>query len=124
MRSLNSVIKSESEKVIGVDENQIPIIECPDAAPPSVAKGKRMAGRQWFDCPECKQDCLHEVNGRTYYHKLACSQSNGVAYGDERDKKSPEIKMKASDGFTGASKRALGKVMHERNDGTWVAASL
>ena len=86
------ITKSDSEKVIGEDSNRIPIIECPPE-PPVVSKiGAKMIGKQWYKCPECLNECFHEVNGKVYYHKLSCSKSNGIGYGDERAEKAPKVK--------------------------------
>ena len=78
------VTKSESEKVVGVDAHNIPIVECPEFRPMPEVSGVRMVGKQWYKCPECLNECFHEVNGKVYYHKLSCSKSNGIGYNDER----------------------------------------
>lgn len=75
-------LRSESEKVVGEDENHIPVIDCPEVKPmPESAPGReKMIGRQWYDCPECGKYCLHEVNGKEYYHLITCSKNNGIDY--------------------------------------------
>jgi predicted RNA-binding Zn-ribbon protein involved in translation (DUF1610 family) len=82
-----SVTKTESEKVVGKDQWDIPIIECSDKVNLNV-KGDRLDskanGKYWFICPECGNTCWREVNGKTYYHLLSCSQANGIGYNSER----------------------------------------
>lgn len=75
MRVAGKITKTESEKVVGEDEHKVPIVECPEVV---VGRGERW----WYTCPECLNDVL--VNRGEYYHKLACSKSNGIGYGDER----------------------------------------
>ena len=82
MRKTNSVTKTESEVVVGEDQHGIPIIDCPEFLP-TVDSHKRF-GRFWYKCSECHEECWHEDNGKTYFHKLKCSFSNSVGYGAER----------------------------------------
>ncbi len=84
---MKPIIRSESEKVVGEDANHLPVVECPDMKPMPIAVGARMIGRQWFGCPECSGECLHEVNGQEYYHLITCSQNNGIDYEKNRPPK-------------------------------------
>ena len=120
---MKNITKSESESIVGEDANSVPIIDCPDVKPMPAVAGARMIGRQWYKCVECGNECLHEVNGKTYYHLLACSHSNGIAYGDERSAGAPVVRSNLSDGYTGVSKRALGKMMYELDAGGWTATA-
>jgi hypothetical protein len=81
---IGHVTKSDSEKVIGVDAHNIPIVDCPEFVPTASKTGVSMVGKQWYICSECGNECFHEIQGRTYYHKLSCSHSNGIGYGSER----------------------------------------
>jgi hypothetical protein len=76
-RASGEVTRDKSEVVVGEDEFKLPVVECPE-----VKLGR--FGKYWERCPECKEDIFHEVNGKEYYHKLACKHSNGVGYGGER----------------------------------------
>lgn len=119
---IGKITKSESEKVVGEDANHIPIVECPEVKPMPVVSGKRMIGMQWYKCAECGNECLHEVNGLTYYHKLRCSHSNGIGYGEERSM----VKSgsgKSSGDYTGVSKRSLGSMMYELTNGSWTSVA-
>jgi hypothetical protein len=77
MRVPGQITKTDSETVVGEDEFRLPVVECPE-----VKLGR--SGRYWHDCMECGNNVLHEVNGKSYYHKLSCSKSNGIGYNDER----------------------------------------
>jgi len=82
MIAIHSITKSESEVVIGEDQFGIPIVECPAHVP--APAGKQKFGRFWYKCEECWEECWHEDNGTTFYHKLKCSFSNTIGYGKER----------------------------------------
>jgi hypothetical protein len=68
--------RDDAEKVVGEDEFKTPIVDT------DIKLGR--SGRSWRGCEECGCFVLHETNGKTYYHKLKCSQSNGIGYDDER----------------------------------------
>ena len=75
MLAPSKVIKDASEKIIGMDANKVPVVDCP-----AFKKGSSV---QWADCPECgAKQCLTDITG-TYYHRLSCSKSNGIGYGGE-----------------------------------------
>jgi hypothetical protein len=95
MINLGQVTRDASEVVVGEDQWKIPIIECPALKLKGDIKGEhgQTTGRFWYDCPECGNDCLHEVNGKVYYHTLACSHSNGIGYGAERQNTTGSITL-------------------------------
>lgn len=83
MINISSITKTESEVVVGEDQHGIPIIDCPEFVSAVVEKHQKF-GRFWYKCSECLEECWHEDNGKTYYHKLKCSFSNSIGYGAER----------------------------------------
>jgi hypothetical protein len=84
-RATDAVTRDESEVVVGEDQWGVPILECPQIKLDRREYGKEgQTGRFWYKCAECGNECLHEVNGKVYYHTLACSKSNGIGYGGER----------------------------------------
>jgi len=82
------VTKDDSEVVVGEDQYGVDIVECPEFKGGRCLRADRLDsnanGKYWYVCPECGNTCWREVNGKTYYHKLSCPQSNGIGYNDER----------------------------------------
>lgn len=68
--------RHDGEEIVGEDQYKIPIVES------NIKLGR--SGREWKGCEECGCFVLHEVDGKSYYHKMSCSQSNGIGYSEER----------------------------------------
>lgn len=68
--------KHDNEEVVEEDAFKIPVLET------NIKLGH--SGRDWNTCVECGNFVLNECNGKTYYHKLSCSLSNGIRYNEER----------------------------------------
>lgn len=66
----------EGETVVGEDAHGIDILDVPEFGGGNA--------RDWKACTECGCLVLHECNGKQYYHKLECSESNGIGYDEER----------------------------------------
>jgi hypothetical protein len=66
----------EGEVVAGEDAFGIDILDVPEY--------RSGNARDWIKCDECGNEILIETNGKTYFHKLSCSLSNGIGYNDER----------------------------------------
>jgi hypothetical protein len=64
--------KKEGEVISGEDEFGIEILDVPDFKDVTPA-------HNWYTCEECNEFTLWEY-GKTYYHKLSCSKSNGIGY--------------------------------------------
>ena len=67
----------------GVDVDVVPV----DGVPPPIDTKAAATPKQkkldvWLMCEECGREIWTDYRGQ-YYHKLACSKSNGIAYGDE-----------------------------------------
>jgi hypothetical protein len=48
-------------------------------------KAYRPVCKKWSICEECGKEVLTDIDG-TFYHLLSCSRSNGIGYGEERNK--------------------------------------
>ena len=64
---------------------EVKVVPEPDAPKPitSSTTVKASSGKGWSVCEECGREVWDDYSG-TFYHRLSCSKSNGIGYGDER----------------------------------------
>lgn len=65
----------------GVDVEVVP----EEGIVPAVKVAAKVIGSHWEVCEECGRKVWLEF-GKEYYHRLKCSKSNGIPYGDENPK--------------------------------------